>query len=151
MIETKVTGLEKIEKSLENLGKKLNWQGTKPLFVDIGETVLESIQHTFDVEGRPKWPKLQPSTIEERKKINRWPGKILQRNAASGLLGSINYVATNKSVEVGTSKNYAQRLHFGDILPQGGILKPRPYMYIHNDAIKDIKQSIQDFLTGDLG
>ena len=86
----RIDGADEINRKLAELHRRLTG-GMRPLMIDIGETVLASIQHTFDVQGRPRWAALsETTTIPQREKINRWPGKILMRNASSGLLGSID-------------------------------------------------------------
>lgn len=80
---------------------------------EIGEIVLASVQENFAKEGRPAWKPLSKVTIADRIRRNKWPGKILNRSGAYGLLGSVNYRATKDSVTVGTALPYATTMQFG--------------------------------------
>lgn len=86
----------------------------KPALKEIGEIGLESVQRNFEVGGRPqKWAKLSPVTIRQREKLKKWPGKILQRTGAAGLVGSINYRVGDDQVGIGAKKAYATTMHYG--------------------------------------
>jgi len=85
----------------------------QPVLHEIGEILLFSVQRNFDVGGRPAWPKLAKSTIAQRVKAKKWPGKILQRSGAYGLLGSVNKRVGKDFVAIGTNKVYAATHQFG--------------------------------------
>ncbi len=118
--ETRIIDDAEVLRKLQELHEKLSG-GFRPLMNDIGETLLESIQYKFEIEGRPKWDALSDkSTIPQRMRTNRWPGNILNREGAAGLLGSLNYKADNTSVAVGTNKIYATTMHYGATKGQFG-------------------------------
>lgn len=87
----------------------------KPAMELIGDIALSSIHANFQDEGRPRdWAKLSNTTINIRKKLNRWPGRILQRGgAAGGLVGAISARANDDEVRLAANKPYATTQHFG--------------------------------------
>jgi phage gpG-like protein len=98
--------LERIRKRTQNL---------KPAMSLIGEIVHGSIQRNFEEGGRPQaWAPLAPSTIERRKRINRWPGRILViSGTAGGLMGGISYRSFDDRVELAANAPHATTHHFG--------------------------------------
>lgn len=85
----------------------------RPAMNEIGEIVQASIIRNFEDSGRPRWQSLRPSTIEARKKQNKWPGQILVR---TGNLKRIHYKATKQKVTVSPSaqaSKYAALHQFG--------------------------------------
>lgn len=89
-------------------------QDPTPVLAEIGEILLVSIQRNFEAGGRPKaWARLAKSTIAQRVKVKKWPGKILQRSGSYGLLGSVNKRVGKDFVSVGANKVYATTHQFG--------------------------------------
>ncbi len=108
-IEIKDSGIQamvaRIERRVNNL---------KPAMGLIGEIALGSIQENFEKGGRPSWEPLSQTTINIRKRINKWPGRILVRSGvAGGLLGGITYRPSNEDVRLAANKPYATTQHFG--------------------------------------
>jgi phage gpG-like protein len=86
----------------------------KPAMGLIGEIGVGSIQENFEVGGRPKWDTLSDITINIRKKLNKWPGRILVRSGvAGGLLGGITYRPSDEDVRLAANTPYATTQHFG--------------------------------------
>ena len=102
-----------IQVLLNQIERRVNW--LKPAMDLIGDIALSSIHANFQDEGRPRgWAKLSNTTINIRKKLNRWPGKILQRGgAAGGLVGAISARANDDEVRLAANKPYATTQHFG--------------------------------------
>ena len=123
---------------LQELNNRIN--NLKPAMELIGEIVLSSVLDNFRHGGRPKkWKPLAEATIEERKKIGKWPGLILvRRGMAGGLMGSINYRAYKDKVILSANKEYAERQN-----------RTRPFMMVQKQDWKEINDSLISYLTGD--
>lgn len=128
--------LAKLEKKTKNL---------RPVLAEIGEMMHDDVMENFEQEGRPnKWVSLRPSTIKQREREGKWPGKILQRHGASGgLISKINSKATNTEVVLGTKSPYAAALHYG--FPKRK-LPPRPFMTLSDVVKADISRTLQRYL-----
>lgn len=143
---------QEVETLLDGLIKRMG-SARKALDV-IGEIVTESIQRNFEEGGRPnKWEPLAESTIKQRKKAGKWPGKVLVRSGVSGgLMGAISYKAANRNVVWSANKVYAAAHHFGRGVTSsrsGGTyydLPPRPFMLIQDDDWPEINETMQDFI-----
>jgi len=87
----------------------------KPVMGLIGDIALGSIQENFEKGGRPaKWAPLSKTTIAIRKRLNKWPGRILVRSGvAGGLMGGITYRPSDNDVRLAANKPYATTQHFG--------------------------------------
>lgn len=86
----------------------------RPAMEIVGEIGLASIQRNFETGGRAKWAALKESTIKDRIREKKWPGRILVRKGtAGGLLGSILYRAASNGVTWSSNKIYAATHHFG--------------------------------------
>lgn len=98
--------LRQIEKRLGNL---------KPAMSLIGEIVHGSIQQNFEEGGRPRrWRPLSPVTIAQRRRLGKWPGRILVRSGvAGGLMGGISYRPYKDRVELSANKVYAATHQLG--------------------------------------
>lgn len=79
---------------------------------NIAGILEDSVEENFAQQGRPKWQQLAKSTIEQRTKVNKWPGMILQMSSA-GLASSITSYYDDNSAIVGTNKVYAAIHQFG--------------------------------------
>jgi phage gpG-like protein len=108
-IEIKDKGIQDLLSRIERRVNRL-----KPAMGLIGEIALGSIQENFEKGGRPTWQPLSQTTINLRKKINKWPGRILVRGGvAGGLMGGITYRPSDEDVRLATNKPYATTQHFG--------------------------------------
>lgn len=89
-------------------------ENPRGFYKGVGELLLASTSRRFEAEtgpdGKP-WAPLKPSTIRARTKNKQLPLKILRSNskgkAGSSLAGSINYIATDDEVRVGSPVIYA--------------------------------------------
>lgn len=86
----------------------------QPLFAAIGERLVKSSSDNFQRQGGPDgkpWTPLKPSTIRKRTAAGQTPITILRSNSkgrsGSPLAGSVNYVATDSEVRVGSAKETA--------------------------------------------
>ena len=98
--------LQKVAAALED---------NRPIMGLIGEIVHDSIISNFEEGGRPvKWPELSATTIAQRKKIKKWPGKILiRRGGGGGLMGSIDYRPQKDKVAFEAKEKYADAMQYG--------------------------------------
>lgn len=141
---------EQVKRLVTNIQKRLG--NLKPAMRLIGEIVHESIQRNFEEGGRPKkWKRLAPSTIKQRKRIGKWPGRMLVRRGVSGgLMGAIAYRAFNDRVVSHANKIYAAIHHFGGMAGRGRKVKipARPYMMVQDEDWKEIKAALNEFILG---
>ena len=109
-IEAKDKGVQRL---LQNLQERV--RDMRPVFNVIGEIVHGSIQENFERGGRPrKWPQLKASTILQRLRERKWPGRILVRlGVAGGLMGAISYKPARDHVRLSANKPYATTHQFG--------------------------------------
>lgn len=91
-------------------------QNRRPLMTEISGIMLDEVRQNFEVQGRPRWTPLAPSTIKDRTRKGYWPGKILQRTGQ--LLRSITANADENTAQVGTNKVYAAIHQFGGLITQ---------------------------------
>jgi phage virion morphogenesis protein len=97
------------DKELQYQFKKLIDRGTntRPLMQRLAQRLHFIVDENFEKEGRPRrWRPLAPATIEERKRLGYWPGRILQRTGQ--LKRSITEKTTNNEAIVGTNLEYAE-------------------------------------------
>lgn len=137
-----------LQKTLKGILSRLG--NIKPAAELMGEIALESIQTNFEDGGRPKkWKPLAESTIADRKRQGKWPGRILVRQGhAAGLLGSIAYTAFNDKVVVHSNKVYARIHHEGGMAGRGRRTKmpARPYMMIQDEDWAEMKDALNAFI-----
>jgi phage gpG-like protein len=96
---------EEVKRLLSRLSARM--KNLKPAMSVIGETVLGSIKENFLSQGRPRrWRRLSPVTIAIRRKLNKWPGRILFRSGR--LMRSVNYRPESDKVTIGTKLEYAE-------------------------------------------
>lgn len=109
-------------------------QNRKPLMMEISGIMLDEVRQNFEVQGRPRWTPLAPSTIKDRTRKGYWPGKILQRTGQ--LLRSITASADENTAQVGTNKVYAAVHQFGGLITQA----PRSSIYVQQRYKKGKKK-----------
>lgn len=140
------------DRSFQNLIRDLKHRvgSAGPAMEIIGETLQTSVQRNFEEGGRPtRWTELKPSTIEQRKKKGKWPGQLLVvEGTRGGLMGSINYEATDSSVVFFANKPYAAIHHYGGQAGPGRkvTIPARPYMMIQDEDWNEIKTALTEFL-----
>jgi len=80
----------------------------------VAKILLSSTLMNIESEGKTinnKWLPLSASTIEQRKKKGKWPGKMLQ---VTGELKTRNVASSsNNSAEISNNTPYAKFLFFG--------------------------------------
>ena len=104
---------------------------TTPLMRAVATVLLSQTEPNFDLQGRPDWVDLRPSTILQRAKQGTWPGKILQRSAG-GLAASVFAQADRDSAFIGVGKVYAAIHQFGGQAGRGRkvAIPARPFLPI---------------------
>ncbi len=123
---------------------------TGPAWEVIGETVETSIQQNFEEGGRPeKWVELKASTIAEREREGKWPGKILVRHGATGLAGSVSYTAYNDKVVVHGNSVYAAIHNFGGMAGPGRSveIRKREFMMLQGEDYEEVKDTLRRYTT----
>lgn len=119
-----------------------NLQNLAPIWDDIGQEAVDSIQKTFDHEGRPeKW--IEWSTGYGNWRAHKKPGKIL--TISGRLRNSITYEAQSTSVIVGTNTEYAATHNFGD--KKRGIPQ-REFMVIQDSDWPKFISIIEEHILG---
>lgn len=107
----------------------------------------DAVEENFKEEGRPKWKSLAASTIKQRERIGKWPGKILQRRG--NLARSITRHYDAESAVVGTNKeDYAVIHQFGGKAGKGHKvdIPARPYLHLEPEDEDAIEKSFAKFL-----
>jgi len=134
---------------------ELKRRGTNmlPVMQTIGEVILGNIEDNFRAEGRygevgdwrggsKSWKELAPSTVKRRGMAH----PILQQSGA--MASSFTKEASATGVQVGTIKEYAAIHNFGGMAGRGRKVKipARPMMTIADESIKEIQDTIGDYL-----
>ncbi|MDR5655523.1 phage virion morphogenesis protein, partial [Ruixingdingia sedimenti] len=116
----KMTGIS-IEVELRNeelrealRGMLLRMDRRQPFMAAVGERMLSSTKDRFATETDPDgraWKPLRPATIKARQRKGQLPLTILRSNSkgkiGSSLAGSINYIATEDEVRIGSPVAHA--------------------------------------------
>ena len=113
-IEIKIDD-KKFKEYFKKIAQKV--KNMSPLMQEISEEMHDAVEENFEQQGRPKWPKLKPSTLKKRE-----DGQILQDTGA--LVNSISNNHDSTSAIVGTNKIYAPIHQFGGTIP-ARIIKPK--------------------------
>jgi len=89
-------------------------ENPRGFYKGVGELLLASTRDRFETETAPNgapWTPLKPATIRARTRKGQLPLTILRSNSkgmsGSSLAGSINYIASDDEVRVGSPKVYA--------------------------------------------
>lgn len=121
----------------------------RPAMEAIGETLVSATHDRFEKTESPegkKWKPVSPAYAEWKEKIGKDPAHILRLKTASGLLGSINYRATDSKVTVGTNVVYAAIHQFGGPTKRGATMPARPYLGVSDDDLREIREMLQEYL-----
>lgn len=141
---------DQLQRSLKGIIKRMG--SPKAGLEVIGEIVHESIQTNFEDGGRPeKWKPLAASTIRQRKKKGKWPGRMLVRSGTDGgLMGAIAYRVFNDRVVAHASKVYAAIHHFGGKAGKGRKvdIPARPYMMVQDEDWAEMKAALSEYVFG---
>lgn len=126
---------QELEKALSQLDSNL--KDTSALMRRIAGALKTrtdmNIRQGISAEGNP-FAELAESTIKQRTKKNKWPGRILQ---VENLLNrSVTTDSGKEYAAIGSNLPYARRQQLGDIKPdQRGVELPaRPYMPVQADG-----------------
>jgi len=122
-----------------------------PVFREIGEIALESIQRNFEEERAPdggRWAPLSPATLRRR----RHSGNILRDTQT--LFRSIHPSPGPRSVRVGTNIIYAAAHQFG-IGPYSHLatrrrmpgIPARPFLGLRDDDWPEIRAAVGAWIT----
>jgi phage virion morphogenesis protein len=143
-IEVEIDDKE-LQQALKKLADKTS--DLRPLMQNIAGIMEDSVEDNFEQEGRPKWQKLSPATIKQRRKKGYWPGRILQMRGE--LASSITSSYDSNSAIIGTNKKYAAIHQFGGDAGRNKKVKipARPYLTLDYINIKYINKSIEDYLS----
>jgi phage virion morphogenesis protein len=119
----------------------------RPLMRNIAGIMADSVEKNFQEQGRPKWQQLAKSTIEQRIRINKWPGMILQLSQG-GLASSITSHYDENSAVVGTNKVYAAIHQFGGNAGRNKKVEipARPYLQLGDKENAEILTEVQEYL-----
>lgn len=135
-IEIKLDNKE-VETKLLDLAKKC--ENLRPLMKNIAGIFASSTEENFKNEGRPdKWTDLKDITKAKRKKINKWPGQILQ---VSGKLASaVTTQYDDTSAIIGSGLDYAAIHQLGGKAGKNKSVEipARPYLKLSDDDFEDI-------------
>lgn len=102
---------KQLAKIAEESYKKINFPR---IYRGIGEVLQTSINFQMEDEGGyfgSKWSSLAPSTIQQRQRKGKWPGKIMQ--VTGRLKSSFTYNINGNNLTIGTNLDYAKYLHHG--------------------------------------
>lgn len=143
MIESNI---QEIENFLSDMAKRTN--NLRPVMGMIGEKIVTISKEAFEKEQDPisenTWSPLSPATLKNKAKRGKAQNKKLEDS--SDLKKSIDYEATNDSVEMYAGKVYAATHFFGDSKRN---IEQRRYMPF-TDSL-DLGDKIKDELLEDLG
>jgi len=111
---------------------------------EIGEAGTAAIRNVFKNEGSPSgsWPKLKQATINDRIRLGKWPGKILQRSGV--LINSISYQTIGAKVVWGSNVFYAATHQYGYTKQN---IPARPFMVFEKESILNFKNILRRFLS----
>jgi phage virion morphogenesis protein len=117
-----------------------------PVLEIIGEIGTTSIQKNFDEYGRPAWPELKASTMDQRIKTKTWPGQIL---VVSGKLKDISTDVSNTKVTWSPgpgAADYAAIHNFGGMAGRGKKTKieKREYLLLQEEDKIEIHFAVRD-------
>lgn len=140
---------EEVQAMLAGIIRRLG--SAEPAMQEVGEILLESIQRNFEEGGRPTpWQELAPSTIKQRRRLNRWPGRILVRQGtAGGLLGAISYEAASDRVVLVAGKVYAAIQNLGGEAGRGHkvTIPAREYMMVQDEDWTEVKTAFEGYVV----
>lgn len=146
-IEIKIDNKAVNEKLLE-LAKR--GENLRPLMKNIAGIFASSTEENFKEEGRPdKWVDLREERKEQRKKIHKWPGQILQ--VSGQLAASVNTQYDDDSAVIGSNKDYAAIHQLGGNAGRNkkASIPARPYLQLTDEDFEEILNSTQKYLKNE--
>lgn len=140
------SNIQELESFLNGMAKRTT--NMRPVMGMIGGKVVTISKEAFEKEQDPisgkAWSPLSPATLKNKAKRGKTQSRKLEDS--SDLKKSIDYEATNDSVEMYAGKVYAATHFFGD---DSRNIKQRRYMPF-TDSL-DLGDKIKDELLEDLG
>ena len=119
----------------------------RPLMKNIAGIMATSTEDNFKDEGRPtKWTDLAEITKENRKKIRKWPGQILQ--VSGQLATSVSIFHDDNSAIIGSNKKYAAIHQLGGDAGKNKKVKipARPYLKLVDNDYLEILEATERYL-----
>lgn len=151
------------------------FENLRPAMDEIGDIAVMGVRGNFEAQGRPRWKSHSSVTIAKRGVGAR---VLTDRGMAGGLMGSIHHRASDRKVEVSTTKEYAAMQHFGARKGQFGTIAARipahtrkgspvrahtrqmripwgniparPFMHITDDDQEEMVRVLIEYLTGEM-
>ena len=122
-------------------------ENLRPLMKNIAGIMATATEDNFKNEGRPdKWVDLSETTKNQRQKIGKYPGQILQ--VSGQLASSVSTAYDDNSAVIGLNLAYAAIHQLGG---QAGknkktTIPARPYLKLTDDNFEEIFDEINKFL-----
>ena len=122
-------------------------ENLRPLMKNIAGIMATATEDNFKNEGRPdKWVDLSETTKNQRQKIGKYPGQILQ--VSGQLASSVSTAYDDNSAVIGLILAYAAIHQLGG---QAGknkktTIPARPYLKLTDDNFEEIFDEINKFL-----
>ncbi len=143
-IEIKIDNKEVLTR-LQELASR--GENLRPLMKNIAGIMATATEDNFKNEGRPdKWVDLSETTKNQRQKIGKYPGQILQ--VSGQLASSVSTAYDDNSAVIGLNLAYAAIHQLGG---QAGknkktTIPARPYLKLTDDNFEEIFDEINKFL-----
>jgi phage virion morphogenesis protein len=112
----------------------------EPAMRRVAGHLADAVEEQFASEGRPRWPPLAPSTIRQRARQGKWPGKILQ--VTGRLAASITTRSSAREAAVGTSVEYGVYHQLGTRR-----IPARPFLRLTTEHLREIIDELRRFLA----
>jgi phage virion morphogenesis protein len=122
---------------LERLADRVS--DLEPAMRRVAGHLADAVEEQFASEGRPKWPPLAPSTIRQRARKGKWPGKILQ--VTGRLAASITTRSGAREAAVGTAVEYGVYHQLGTRR-----IPARPFLRLTQQHLREIIDELRRFL-----
>lgn len=143
-IEIKIDNKEVLTR-LQELASR--GENLRPLMKNIAGIMSTATEDNFNDEGRPeKWVDLSETTKNQRQKIGKYPGQILQ--VSGQLASSVSTAYDDNSAVIGSNLAYAAIHQLGG---QAGknkktTIPARPYLKLTDDNFEEILTETEKFL-----
>lgn len=140
---------KKLEKRLRSMKKR--GEDLEPVFKEIGDLIVDSIDENFSEEGRhsgdpdsifggsEKWEDWSQKWADRREAMGK-TGKILTLDG--GLVSSVDYDTSKDEIVVSSGKKYASRQHHG-----GGGIPARPFLVIQEEDLDEMLEDLSKFIV----
>lgn len=124
-----------------------------PVMKEIEGVLADATERAFDEESSPNhdpWRDLGDFTKAQRRKVNKWPGQILQQEGH--LAGSIETDSDKNNAYIGTNAIYAAIQQYGGTTSPNSMIPnktitARPFIGLGPEDEEDILTKLADFLS----